>query len=94
MSAASAQASFEKEVWPVPVAEAEPEFPQPLPTQTLLAEAVWAPTAGAVAWQAREYGGSRFGNLGSSGLVDQQSEVLRTNENPEERVAEKCCEKT
>ena len=83
MSAVSAQAFFEKEVWPVPVAEEEPEFTlwrPSLPTQTLLSEAVWVSTAGAVAWQPGEFGMSRFGNLESSGLVDQQSEVLRANE--------------
>ena len=80
MLAVAAQASFEKGVWPVPVAVAEPEFPlwrPSLPTETRVS------TAGAVAWQAKEFGRSRFGNLGSSGFVDQQLEVLRTNENSE-----------
>ena len=79
-----ARASFEEGVWPVLAAGAEPEFPlwrPSLPTQTLLPEAVWA--SGAVAREAREFGGSRFGNLESSGFVDQQLEVLRSNGNSE-----------
>ena len=86
MSSASAQASFEKEVWPVPVADAEPEFPlwrPSLPTQTLLPEGVWVFTAGAIAWQAKAFGRSRFGNLEPSGHVDQVLEVLRSNGNSE-----------
>ena len=70
----------------MPAAGAEHEFPlwrPSLPTQTLLPEAVWVFTAGAVAWQAKEFGRLRFGNLESSGFVDQQLEVLRSNGNSE-----------
>ena len=68
----------------MPVAEAEPEFTLWRPSLlTQTPEAVWVLEAGAVAWQAKEFGRSRLGNLESSGLVDQQLEVLRSNGNSE-----------
>ena len=73
-----AQASFEKEAWPVPAISAKRGFPLKRPSP----EAVWVLTAGA-ARPPREFGGLRFGNLGSFGFVDQQLEVLRSNETSE-----------